>query len=272
MIDSFHRRWVARIGREMAIDTTAPLQSFSEGVYDGGRNFFSVIPDLFRARAENVALRKRVGELEQQLTRLREQLLLGQRLAELDKFSSQFDSPKLIARVIGKNPGGWSSTILVDKGNRDGVERHQPVLSSQGLVGHVVEVFHSSCKVLLLTDPNCKVAVIVQEGRAQGVVQGDSEEGCVLKYVEHTADIKKGDIVITSGNSAIYPKGLLVGRIEDVKNTSGALFQWARVAPETDLRKLEEVTILTGARPSDESSGAENLSLSETIPSSTESN
>jgi rod shape-determining protein MreC len=244
MIDSFHRRWIARIGSELVSDMTSPFQSASEGTLDGGRNFFSIFPDFFRTRAENVALRKHVGELEQQVVTLEEKLRQERRLNDLIEYSGQFNEPTIIARVIATNPTGWFSTIVVDKGAADGVRKHLPVISAMGLVGHVIEVSRYSSKILLLTDPNSKVGVIVQDGRAQGVVQGDNENGFVLKYVERSEDIRSGDILITSGNSRIYPKGLLVGYIAEAKSSMGNLFQWARVIPRTNFRKLEEVAIL----------------------------
>lgn len=245
MIDSFHKRWVARIGGELVVDATSPLQSFSQGAYNGGKNFLSIIPDFFRTRAENDALRARVGDLKQQVVTLKEELQEERRLSELIEYSTQFSYPKIIARVIENSPSEWYSTITIDKGRVDGVREYLPVVSASGLVGHVIDAFYSSSKVLLLTDPNSRVGVIIQDGRAQGVAQGDNEGGCVLKYIERTADIATGDVLITSGGkSHIYPKGLLVGKIGEVAKIEGSLFQSAQVIPQTDFRKLEEVVVI----------------------------
>jgi len=244
MIDSLHSRWVERVGDEIVLDVTSPIQTSMRGAYDGARNVLMIVPDFFRARAENVFLRKQVGELEQQVIALKEELRQERRVRGLLDYSEKFESQKIIARVIGTNPTSWFSTILVDKGSVHGVRENLPVLSSSGLVGHVIETSYFTSKILLLNDPDSKVSVIVEKQRTQGVVQGDSGNGCLLKYIESTADIEDGDLVITSGYSHIYPKGLIVGEITDIRNSPGNLFQWARVVPRTDFRKIEEVAIL----------------------------
>jgi len=254
MVDSLHRRWVARAGGQLVLGLTYPLQKTSESANDGAGNVLSVVPDFFRARAQNTLLRKRVAELEQEITALREQMLRERRMGELAEFSERIESPKIIARVIGANPTAWFNTVLVDKGSSAGVRKFSPAVSASGLVGYVSEVYRYSSKILLLTDSNSKVSVAAQRSRARGVVQGDETNGCLLKYVESTADMKEGDVLITSGNSRIYPEGLLVGRIEELEKRPGDLFQWGRVAPETDFEKLEEVAIILapdepGAKP-----------------------
>jgi len=244
MIDSLHKKWVARIGNELVLDFTSPVQSLSKGAHNGARNVLSVFPDFFRTRAQNIALKKRVGELEQQVVALREDLRQERRLRDLLGYAENFQEEKIFARVVGNDPSSWFRTIIIDKGTVHGVRPYLPVISASGLAGHVVEVFRFSSKVLLLTDPNSKVSVIAQQGRVQGVVQGDGASQCLLKYIEPTAHIKTGDVLITSGYSRIYPKGLLVGSVTDIKNTPGSLFQWARLMPYTDFKKLEEVVVL----------------------------
>ncbi len=248
MLDSIHRKWVARAGSEVMLGLSFPVQKLSESAYDGGKTSIS---DLFHTRAENVALRKRVGELEQEMLALKEQISEKRRLDELTGFVNDIESPKLIARVIGSNPTTWFRTVMIDKGRTSGVLKYFPALSSSGLAGFVIEVSRSSSKVLLLTDANSKVSVIVQRSRARGVVQGNNSGGCVLKYVEPTADIQKGDILITSGSSRIYPAGLPVGTIDELKNKPGSLFQWAQVVPATDFGRLEEVAVILKARMPD---------------------
>ncbi len=260
MIDSMHNRWIAKTGNEMVVGLSSPIQKASESAYDGGRKAASSIPGFFTARAQNIVLKRRIGELEQEIVALREQMLQEQRIHELLELADETQYPRIIARVIGTNPTPWFKMITVDKGTSHGVvippppepsemtERPPTVISSYGLVGYVKETNHWSSKVLLLTDSNSRVSVVVQRSRARGVVQGDNARGCVLKYVEPTADIKKGDILLTSGDSRLYPKGLLVGYVGELRNEPGNLFQWARVAPATNFEELEEVAIILTTR------------------------
>jgi rod shape-determining protein MreC len=112
------------------------------------------------------------------------------------------------------------------------------------LAGQVVEVHTATSKIILLTDSNCKVGVIVQRSRVRGVVQGNDEGGCMLKFLEATADVKNGDILLSSDNSLIYPSGLPVGVVGEIKSKPGTLFKWATVLPATDFARLEEVAII----------------------------
>ena len=250
MLDSIHRKWVSRAGGELVFGVAFPIQKLSESAYDGSRNVFSLVPSFFRVRAQNTALRNRIGELEREVSALKEEISQEERLQKLTDFTERVETAKLVARVIGTNPTTWFSTVIIDKGSGDGVSMYLPVLSSAGLVGCVIETHRFSSKVLLLTDSNLKVSVIVQRSRARGVVQGDNAGGCVLKYVESTADVRKGDLLLTSGNSHIYPSGLPVGHVEEQRKKPGSLFQWAYVNPVTDIRKLEEVAVmLTGGKP-----------------------
>ena len=168
-------------------------------------------------------------------------------MQELADLAGRIEGSRIIARVFGRNPTAWFSTVLVDKGSSHGVRKGLPVVSSSGLAGHVVEVFPFSSKVLLLTDGNSKVGIVVQRSRVQGIVQGDNG-GCVLKYLDPTGDVRNGDLVVTSGNSFIYPKGLVVGHVTEVRSEPGNLFKFARVEPETKFERLEEVAIILGER------------------------
>ncbi len=255
MIDSLRRRSVTRASNEILHTLSLPVQKASESGNDGGREVLSTIPDFFRVRAQNASLRRRVGELEQKVISLEEQLLRERRLQELVDFADPVGGRRIIARVVGTDPTAWFSTVLVDKGTSDNVPtRYLPAVSSSGLAGCVIDVYSHSSEILLLTDSNSKVSVVAQRSRARGVVQGDDAGGCVLKYVESTADLEEGDILITSGNSHIYPNGLLVGHIDELKKESGSLFQWAHVVPATDFKTLEEVAIiLTPERGGEES-------------------
>jgi rod shape-determining protein MreC len=243
IIDSLHRRRIAHAGGELVQGITYPVRKASESSYDGARNVLSIIPDFFRTRTQNVALRKRVGELEQEVIALTEQLLEQRRLNDLTGFARQIEGRKVNARVIGANPEEWFSTVTVDRGESDGVTVYCPVVSSSGVAGYVAETFGWCSTVVLLTSSNSKVSVVSQRSRTRGVVQGDDRGGCMLKYVEPTADLQKGDVLVTWGGG-IYPKGLVVGVVDELRNEPGNLFQWARVVPMTDVDKIEEVAII----------------------------
>lgn len=259
-VDSVHRRWVERFAGKTVLTLASPIQKTSEGARDGARNLLFLVPDLLKTRAQNVALKRRVGELEQEVLELKEQLLHQRQVTELTEFAAYINGPKMIARVIGTEPGPWSRALTIDKGTAHGVKEDSPVISSSGLAGYVVKAYSRQSRVLLLTDMDSKVGVLAQRSRAQSVVQGD-DGGCMLKYIEPTADIVEGDVIITSGVGAVYPKGLLVGRVGEVNRESGDLFNWATLIPATDFEKLEVVMVLAPQGTPGESSGEEGDAL-----------
>jgi rod shape-determining protein MreC len=119
------------------------------------------------------------------------------------------------------------------------------VAAADGVVGRVIEVFPNAAKVLLITDPNSGVDVIVQRTRAQGIMEGRIEESCILKYVKKSDDVQVGDRIITSGLGGIFPKGLLAGKVTKVERKRPGIFQAVEVDPTADLSRLEEVLILS---------------------------
>jgi rod shape-determining protein MreC len=133
---------------------------------------------------------------------------------------------------------------LVNKGEKDGAAKDMAVVTSEGVVGRVIEVSLHTAKVLLITDPNSGMDVIVQRSRTQGIMEGKVEEVCVLKYVQKNEDVQVGDKVITSGLGGIFPKGLMTGTVTKVERKRPGIFQYIEVTPSVDFSRLEEVLIL----------------------------
>src|SRR6185295_1055291 len=148
--------------------------------------------------------------------------------------------------VIGRDATRLSRTILIGRGETDGVVRGAAVLAPQGVVGHVFQTSPHSARVLLVSDHNSGVDALVQRTRARGIVQGTVDAGCVLKYVKRTEDVQVGDTLVTSGLDGIFPKGLPVGRVTAIDKRGQGLFQSAEVAPRVDVDQLEEVLVTRG--------------------------
>jgi rod shape-determining protein MreC len=124
-----------------------------------------------------------------------------------------------------------------------------PVLAPEGVVGVISTASPHAAKVLLLTDPNSGVDVLVQRTRVRGIVSGLLERGAVLKYVKRTEDVRVGDPVVASGLDGIFPKGMPIGRVTRVSRKDRGLFLYAEVTPAADAARLEEVLVAppTGA-------------------------
>jgi rod shape-determining protein MreC len=204
---------------------------------------------LVNLKRENVALRKMVGKLREENNFLREKAIASERLRNLLRFSKKIPRPMLPVQIIGIDPSSWFRTIVIDKGTKHGVNRGMAVVSPEGIVGHVLQASPHCAKVLLIIDFNSSVDAIIQRSRAKGLVEGNGENLCRLKYAPRTHDIQLGDRVVTSGLGGRYPKGLMIGKISKVKKKSYGLFQHAEIIPSVNFTKLEEVFIITETHP-----------------------
>jgi rod shape-determining protein MreC len=157
-------------------------------------------------------------------------------------------NPKL-GRVIGRDPANWWRTAQIDLGSRDGVRPYLTVITPEGLVGRISEVSLSRSQVVLVGDPNCKVTALVQETRDLGVIvpsATDSTDNSLvdLTYLPRNSTLKPGLLVVTSGDGTIFPAGIPIGRIVDVRNIDLGLRTEARVKLAVNFNRLEEVLVL----------------------------
>lgn len=193
---------------------------------------------------ENTQLKNEIHELKMANSRYRELLATQERLEELLHFKQSINRPVLAAHVIGIDPTGWFKSVIIDKGKWAGLRLDMPVVNAFGVVGRVVSVSSNYAKVLLIIDQNSAVDCLVQRSRDRGMLKGLMSEICKLDYVAKSNDITVGDIVVTSGLGGVFPKGLPVGRILDVKEISGELFKDIKIRTAVDFSKLEEVLVI----------------------------
>ena len=227
-----------------AVETAlAPLVAGLSRIADGVDHAWAFVTEIGHLRTENARLAAEVARLQEENGRLREAALEAARLRGLLKFKDQ-PYHTVAARVIGRDPSHWFSTVLVDRGPGDGVHRKDPVITNDGLVGHVIETSGSWARVLLIQDPRSAVGVLVGGSRDAGVAEGQGRAVVRVKYLSRDAEIKPGDEVVTAGLGEIYPRGLPVGTVIGVSRTEGDLFQEALVRPGADLNHLEEMLIL----------------------------
>lgn len=234
-----------------SIAVVAPFQKMisktNEFLCDIWRHYFFLISvadenDRLREQAQQTtALKHRFEELRQANARLRELLALGQ----------EVEHPVQAAQVVGKDPSPWFQTVLIDKGRDHGVDIGLPVINPQGIVGLVVEVTGGYAKVMLITDPNSAVDAVVQSNRARGIIKGGTSGYCIFNYVLRKHDLHIGDTVVSSGMDGVFPKGLVIGRIDDIVKQESGIFQEVTVQPLVDFERLEEVLIVLTKGPAD---------------------
>lgn len=229
----------------------APFQRAAAWVGGKYREITSDVWDIITIHEQNKMLRNEVRELREQNRKAAEYAAENNRLRALLGYKNaagQFDL--MVCSVIGREVATWTSVITVNKGSNDGIKKNMPAVTNHGLVGHVTEVGPISCRIELVTDPRAAVAVLDQRSRIAGIVQGDISDIYRARMVNipRSADVNVGDTIVTSGFGGIYPKGLVVGTVSEVKNDSGGLLKYAVLESSVDLQKLEDVAIITASR------------------------
>lgn len=210
--------------------------------------------DVAAVFQENQALKAENQELRQVVFQLTEKAAENERLQAMLEFRSKAGNAFQLtaATVIGRDPGTLSYSVLISRGSRDGIGVNMPVVTPQGLVGHIMEVYPGSAKIRLLADSASAAAAMVQrpQSRAVGIVEGNPAQafGLRMKNLARDGDVIKGDKIMTSGFGGIYPKGLLIGEVMDVADDDGGLLKHAVLRPAVDFTRLEEVFVLVGVK------------------------
>ncbi len=227
----------------------SPLQGFASRAGTSTAQFFRGLFDFGTLQEENEELRKELAIREN----LRYQVLELQkenfRLREMLDFKERSEYELLPAEVIARDPSNWFETITINRGASHGVMKNMAVITSQGLIGNILKVSRNSSQVLLLTDSRRAVSALVARSREPGtigVVEGFSGDSLSLRMINlpPEANIQPGDSVISSGLGGIFPKGLVIGTVQETGMDQYGLLQQALVLPAANFNRLEEVLIV----------------------------
>lgn len=230
-------------------DSLAPIQSLLMKLGGSFSNGLSSLSSVGKLDEENKQLKEQVAKLQGQLYLQEELKQENQRLKGLLQYKEQYSRnfTTKAAAVIGRDPGNWFGTVTLNKGSAEGIVKGMPVLTPSGLAGRIVAVSESTSELMLISDPRSGVGAMVQESRVPGVLEGTTSGSGETRLIHVPKDIqlKKGQVIITSGIGGTFPKGIPIGRIENVSNEPTGLFKTATVVPFADLHRLEEVLVLT---------------------------
>ncbi len=227
----------------VATIVTAPVMSTFNYTVDGIRGIWNSYMYLVNLKQENETLKDIVIKLKQENNRLQEGLLTDNRLREFFSFTENMPISFKASTVIGINNLDWFSTVTVDKGSEDNIEKDMAVLTANGIVGRVIETYSKTSKVLLTIDPRSNIDVIIQRTRIKGIAEGKGDNRLILKYVQQFEDIQIGDIVVSAGIGGIFPKGVMVGEVVKVEKSDDSFFKSIEIKTSVDFKKLEEVLI-----------------------------
>lgn len=225
-----------------------PIQNgftYLKNKISGNDSFFA---DMDTLKAENEELKKKNSELEQSLRELEiikaENDTLKEYVNLKDKYTDYTTVP---ADVINRDISNYSSTIVINVGSDDGIKEEMTVIADSGLVGHVISVTNNTAKVQTIVDTASAVTSTISTTEDTIVVQGTLEDKSTLRanFIPTDAVVLQGDTVETSGIGGIYPKGIHIGTITEVVNTSNITDRYAIVETAVDFNKLNTVLVIT---------------------------
>jgi rod shape-determining protein MreC len=222
------------------------LRDVTAAILSPPQSLFRFLISGARMGSENARLRDAAARLALENFALREAELENVRLRTLLDFKAASWFQLEPAAVLARDAGRFGRALKISKGRGAGLGVNMPVVNHEGLVGKVIEVDAGSSFVQILRDPDCRVSALVQRSRVAGILAWDPREGVRLLDVPHHADVEVGDLIVTSGLGEIFPKGILVGRVESVTFEEAHLFRRIEVEPFVDFSHLEEVFVITG--------------------------
>lgn len=233
-----------------------PIQKGITFVSDKTTNFFKYFEEIDTLRTENKTLKETNEKLFYENTILSQYEEENKNLKQLLEMKNLYqDYDGIGANVIGKDSSNWYKVITIDKGTRSGVKENSVILANGGLVGHVWEASDltsasttaNSAKVLSIIDDRSSVSAEVVRTGDVGIVNGDIElvsEGLCVLEINVESEVIKGDQIVTSHLSSIYPPGIPIGTVEEVVEGKNGLTRYAYVKPYVDFKHLKNVLVI----------------------------
>jgi len=224
-----------------------PFERLTHGSSLSVRHLWTNYIDLRHTREQNLQLQQEIVRLRQEQESFAEDAAQGRRLQALLGFQQQYISATVAAQVIGTSGTDRSNMISIDKGYKDGLKSDQAVITPDGVVGKVRDVFAHSAQVLLLSDASSGAGVVLSASRIRGIVRGSATGQLLINDLTSDSRIKPGDKVVTSGGDRIFPRGLPIGEITSiVPDPQHQPYTSITVKPYANLSRLDEVLVITG--------------------------
>lgn len=222
----------------------SPITTVSSGISGS----FSSISNLRSAQTENEELRQRIQELEFELQSSAGLTDENARLKDLLALKGQSTFKIVPAQVIGRDPSAWFDTIIINRGSLDGVKLNHPVVSNGGVVGRVTAVSPLTAQISLVTKSKSGIGGVIGElgtSKAVGVVSGlGQRESLEMGYVPGSVPVAVGEIVFTTGQDGIYPAGMKVGTVTEVRTGSTGEPHAITIEPAAKLHGMQEVAVI----------------------------
>lgn len=220
-----------------------PLIFVTDKIFSGIGSVWDSYINLVNVKEQNAEYKQKIDNLTLENVLLHEKLNQSERLSTLIRFYKTYDFQQMPANVIGASDG-YLKQIVIDRGSLDGVEKNDPVIGFQGLVGKVVNVYQTTSDVNVLLSVSSNVAVLNSRTRVSGILRGDGRGSLYVDYYDRLDDVRPGDIFVTSGLGRLYPKGIRVGTVSEIIKGKTGLFQKVIIKQSEDFYKLENVFVV----------------------------
>jgi rod shape-determining protein MreC len=236
--------------RNAVLQVTTPIQWAVTRVASSVGDTVTMFQDLGSLRDQNQALTQEVADLRARVVRLQEAEIENRALREELGFKQGYPAYDLLpAEVVGRDPSNFLQYLQANKGSSDGVRAGTVAVVPNGLLGRVVAVGANWCRILLVTDVSSSVNALLQSSRASGVASGQAGGSLLMRYIPQGESVLLGDMVLTSGLGGNFPKGLIIGRVSQVRQKDIELFQEAQVVSLIDFQRLEVIYLIRNFTP-----------------------
>jgi len=222
---------------------SSPIQKALWPVGERVSDFFETISEIKNLKRENEKLKLEIQELLAENAKLKELKKENEVLREALKIGLEKEFRLTIAEVIGKDIS--QDSLIINKGSKDGISKGFPVITQQKiLLGKISQVYKNFSKVMLISNKNSTFSAKIQEKDIEGIVKGKGNLQLFLDLIPQNAEIGEGDDIVTISLGGIFPEGLLVGEIKEVKKSDIEPFQQAEISLFFDIKKIEKLFII----------------------------
>lgn len=231
---------------DFAGTATSPISLFFANLSEKTSGFFSGVFSLGKLQSENASLKDNVNRLQAEIAQLTEAKKENERLKKDLGFAQAHQFTYEAAEVTAFDPSNIRGMITVNKGTNSGIRQGMAVISEGFMIGRVSETLPNASKIQLITDPTSAIPVTIQDSTTNGIAKGEIGAGLTMEKIPQGERINEGDTVITSGLGGEIPRGLILGKVENIKKQENSLFATASIRPSAELALLYRLIIIKG--------------------------
>ena len=238
-------------GNSVIAKVFAPVQKLATSIKNGVEESLSVITNAKQYYEDNKQLRAQLDELYVQIVDYEKLKNENEQLRKVIGLKEDFPDYEFSppCQIISKTANDPFGSFIIDKGTTDGVSVYDPVITDTGLVGIVTKASTTYSRVTTIFSPDVPVGAYCIRNDTTGIVECDAELAskgvCRMKYIEKDSDLKKGDIIVTSGNSGLFPKDRVIGIVEEIYIEESGLSKTAVIKPVADIKNIQSVFVIT---------------------------